>query len=165
MSDWQLNEPIIAAVTRNLTDYLPAELTAIRSGLTDEEQTALPDPAQVYDFVPPPGLLTAFPVVAVEDSSTEFEDDTGSSATGVHQLGIVCFLVNPDQRLLAFGLRRYLQAIMRTILRTDRKDPNGAYWAVNPRGLSYGPTLENEENPRTYMSWAVARFEFKREEL
>ena len=165
MADWQLNEPVIAAVARNLTDYIGSELTAIRSGLSDDEQVALPDPARVYDFVPPPGLLTAFPVLAIEDSSTEFQDDAGFSATGVHQLGIVCFLVNPDQRLLAFGLRRYLQAIMRVVLRNDRKDPDGAYWAVNPRGVSYGPTLESEENPRTYMSWAVARFEFKREEL
>ena len=165
MADWQLNEPIIAAVTRNLETYLSSELAVTRSDLADDEQEALPDPAAIYDFVPPPGLLTAFPVVAIEDSETRFDDDTGSSATGLHTLGIVCFLVNPDQRQLAFGLRRYLQAIVRTVLRDDRKDPNGAYWAVNPQGVSYGPTLESEENPRTYMSWAVARFEFRREEI
>ena len=117
MLDYLLNEPIITALKARLAAELPAELTTRSSGLPAEEAAMLAAPAQILDFAPVPSMLTAFPTIGLLDEASDLEDDTGSTVTGLHRIGIVVYLASPDQRVLAWGLRRYAQAVMKVALR------------------------------------------------
>lgn len=164
--DFKLNEPIIKALQARLTADLPAELAARAAGLPAEEAALLGPPAVVYDFVPTPGLLTQWPTVGLVDETSDLEDDTGSSVTGKHNVGIIVFLQSPDQRLLAWGLRRYAQACLAVALR-ERKLGNGSAdgaWGTGGGKVRWGPTLGDENDPKSIMSWVVVSFWARREE-
>lgn len=149
---------------------LNAEIAAIAAGVTraDEKASLIAiEAAQVFDFVPPPTFLTAFPTVGIEDAASLLEDDTGSAATGKHTMGVVCFCSDPDQHILAWQLRRYMQAITRVVLagRTLGVESPLAAWGTGMVGVSWGPTLASTATPQTWMSWAMLQIWCRREEL
>lgn len=153
MSPVELNEPVVRAVQGMLADELPD----ICSDLD------LPAPVAVETFVPPLALLLDFPTLGIGDAPTRFEDDQGFSATGRHELMIVAFLADQDQEALAWNLRRYGQAIVRT-LRTDLQ-LRGSAFGSGLVGVDPGPTLADKpENPQTFTSWTGVRFWAKRDE-
>lgn len=173
MSNYQLTEPIISALLTRLEDpaQLNVEIANIAAGVGAADQAAslVPvDPVNIFDFVPPPSFLTAFPSIGLQDMSSRFEDDTGFSATGRHTIGIVLFCSDPDQEILSWQMRRYLQAIARVVLagRTLGTSSPLAAWGTGLDGIDWGPTLASSPgNPKTWMSWAVLRMWAKREEL
>ena len=157
----ELNEPLVRALRDRLEDEPPAEVAAINAAIPDA--FALEAPAQVLGHVPTDADFTAFPVVGITDGSSRFEDDTGWAATGVHELIVVAFLVNPDQEALAWQLRRYAKAIARVALRGRSLDPSWEGGVTLVR-VDPGPSLANEEDPRTYFSWIAVTIQAKREE-
>lgn len=164
MADWLLTRPIIDRLQARLTSDLPAQLADVRSGFTGDELAAVPDPRNVYGFVPPDGLLTDLPVVGLAEMGSRIYDDTGSSATAEHKIAAVAFLASPDQRLLALGLRCYATAITRVLLAGQRVD-NPYYFGVTVDDVGWGPTLEGPEDPRTVASFVAITANFRREEL
>ncbi len=168
MADWGLNEPVITALVARLAANLPVELAAIRATLTADEAAALPDPQQVLDFAPPPGYLAGgLPAVGITDAITAAKDDTGSSVTGRHEIGIVVYFADPDQRLLAWGLRRYQQAVCRVAL-AGRGLGSGSVDGAYATGLARilpGQTLQDEDDPRVFTSWSTVVIWAEREEL
>src|SRR5436305_12210095 len=120
-TNYALTAPALLALLARLKDpsQLNAQVADIAShvGPTDEAASLVAiDPLNIHDFVPPPSFLTAFPTLGIQDMGSRLEDDTGSSATGKHSFGIVIFCSDPDQRLLAWMLRRYAQAVVRTVI-------------------------------------------------
>lgn len=169
---YELTEPIVYALLERLQDpaQLNVQVAQIAESLArqDEAASLVPvTPAQIFDFVPPPSYLTAFPSIGIEDATSLLEDDTGSTATGKHSMGIVVFCSDPDQHLLAWQLRRYLQAVTRVVLagRTLGSENGLAAWGTGLQRIAWGPTLESVSTPRTWMSWALLQIWCRREEL
>ena len=160
MSVYLLNEPAILHVVERLGDGLAGVITELNADVTDG--LTIDEPAQILDFVPQLELLTEFPTIAVQDVSTRFEDDIGSSATGLHGLAVVTFLADADQRSLAWGLRRYARAVTECLLRG--RGMGLPIWGVMLDRINWGPTLEAEENPRTYMSWVAVVLELRNDD-
>lgn len=167
-----LTEPLVYALLARLQDpaQLNEEIATIAAGVSRQDESnslvAIP-PAQIFDFVPPPSYLTAFPSIGIQDTSTLAEDDTGVTLTGRHSMGIVVFCSDPDQHLLAWQLRRYLQAITRVALagRTLGSEGALAAWGVGFERISWGPTLESVSTPLTWMSFAMLQIWCRRDEL
>jgi hypothetical protein len=171
-NQYELNEPIVQALLSRLQDptQLNAEIANIAEGVSRQDEAASLKPiapAQVLDFVPPPSYLTAFPTIGIQDTATLGEDDTGHSMTGKHEIGIVIFCSDPDQHILVWQLRRYLQAITRVALagRTLPGTPGAAAWGTGFLGIEWGPTLSSTSSPETWMSFALFRMWARREEL
>jgi hypothetical protein len=173
MGNYSLNEPAIAAVLARLEDpaQLNAEIASIAAGVTAADQAAslVPVPvANINDFVPPPSFLVDFPQIGIQDMGTRLEDDTGHSATGRHNLGIVIFCSDPNPEILAWELRRYAQAVVRVMLR-DRAftEAPAAGWAIGAADplVAWGPTLSKAVNPQVWMSWCVVQIWTRREEI
>lgn len=172
MSTFQLDEPVIQAILARLEDpaQLNAQVAQIAATVTDPDQAAslVPvDPANINDFVPPPSFLVAFPAIGLQDMGTRLEDDTGHSATGRHVVGVVIFCSDPNQEILAWQLRRYAQAVTRTILagRTLNDTITGAAWGTGLDQIAWGPTLSSTATPQTWMSWCVVSIWARREEM
>lgn len=165
--DWQLIEPVVRAMHQRLVRDLPTVLAEKRAGLPEDEAVALADPAAVFDFPATPALLVEFPAITMLDRPSSIEDDTGSSATGRHTIAIVGWVSNPDQRLLAWTLRYYMQAIV-TVAMKDRslsEELPGAGWALGFDGVIPGDTLEDPSSPQEWVSWAAASFWIRRDEV
>ncbi len=169
-----LNEPTILALVARLQDpaQLNAEIAEIASNLplADEAASLVPIPAaQILPFLPPPSFLTAFPTIGIQDLRSKIEDDTGHSATGRHGLGVAIFCSSPDQRLLAWMIRRYAQAVMRValsgrVLEADSQGRTGA-WGTGSEEILWGPTLQSVAKPTTWMSFCVIAIWGRRGEI
>lgn len=145
----QLNEPVIIALQARLAADLPATITGINAAVSDG--FLIDDPVNVYDFIPPVALLTDFPTVGIGDAPSTFEDDQGFSMTGHHRLLVVAYISDPDQRALAWKLRRYAQAIVR-VIRSDLQLGTG--WGSGIERIEPGPTLTDDPDaPRAFTSW------------
>lgn len=149
MAFFELQAPLVTALQARLADDLPAKIDEVNALVTDD--TTIDYPAQVLDYVPLPAQLTEFPTVAIGDLPSTFQDDIGSSVTGVHGLSIVVFLVHQDQRTLAWQLRRYLQAVT-TVALAGRQ--LGDAMGTTLRRITPGPTLDAVESPRAWLTWA-----------
>ena len=172
-----LNEPVIKAILARLEDPTQlnveiAQIAAVAGLPADQAASLVPVPAtNIQDFVPPPSYLTDFPAIGIQDISTAGEDDTGSTMTGKHVIGIVIFCSDPSQEILAWQLRRYAQAVTRVVLATRRigeaTDAAGraAAWGVGFQGIAWGPTLSSTSKPATWMSFCVVQIWARREEL
>lgn len=145
----QLNERVYDAVIARLVAGLPAVITAINAA--DTKGIQLKQVADVLDYVPTPKILTDFPTVALQDGPTEMEDDTGEGGTAVCRFNLVVFHMHADQRQLAIGLRRYLQAVTSVAIEGRAVGP---IWGMTFDGLIPGPTLGRGEEPREWMSYA-----------
>jgi hypothetical protein len=157
----QLNEPIIVELVERLDSDLAGTITAINAGVTDGY--TIDPPAEVYDYIPPPGVLTAFPSVGIGDAPSTFEDDIGSSATGRHGILIVAYQQADEQRKLVWSLRRYAQAITRVVLQGRKLD--SAAWGTGLVAVRPGPTLEDDpESPSVWTSWVGVEIWAKRDE-
>src|SRR5437868_4386248 len=86
----QLIEPVILAVQQRLQQDLPAELD-ITNGDYDDE-VVLEPPAVVLDYIPAEEELVQFPMIGLLHRSGVFQDDIGSSATGVYDITIIAYL-------------------------------------------------------------------------
>lgn len=160
----ELNEPVIAAVyERLLGSDLTDAIDAINAEVDDGIMVEVPQ--QVLDYMPTPELLTEFPTIGIGDAPSTFEDDIGSSATGRHELLICVFCQNADQRALAWQLRRYAQAIVRTVL--DGRNLGDAAWGTGLVRVSPGPALADNPDPEAvqdWMSWTGVQIWAKRDE-
>lgn len=167
-----LTEPGVKAILARLEDpaQLNAEIAQIAAGVTaaDEAASLIPIPAaQIFDFMPPPSYLTDFPTLGIQDMGSRLEDDTGHSTTGRHVFGVGIFCSDPDQHILVWQLRRYAQAVTRTLLsgRILEGSPSAAAWGTGFESIAWGPTLGSTAKPQTWMSWCVVAIWTKREEI
>jgi hypothetical protein len=158
-----LNQPIIVEVQQRLNSDLATNIAAVNAEQTDGFDVEVPGTEEIFDYIPPPGLLTAFPSVGIGDGPSRFEDDIGSSATGRHELLIVAYEQDADQRALAWKLRRHCQAIVRTIL--DGRNLDSAAWGTGLVAIRPGPTIEDDpDNPKVWTSWSGVHIWAKKEE-
>lgn len=151
-----LNEPLVAALVDRLVAELPDAVDELNAAVTDG--WTIDHPAEVLPYVPSPALLTDFPTLGIQDFPSRFEDDIGSSATAVHRLGVVFFLVDADLGGLALQLRRYARVVATVALRSRQLGPA---WSVTLDQYVPGPTLEDEEDPRTWLSFAAITIDAK----
>lgn len=154
-----LSEPVVMAVVDRLELELEAVVDEINATATDG--IVIPQVEEVLDYIPSVRELTRFPTVAVQEIATDFEDDVGWGATGVHRLVVVCFYQHADQRTLARSLRRYAKAIANVVLRTRQIGPA---WGVVLDGTVPGPTLGSREEPRSWMSYVGVAVTLKDEQ-
>lgn len=159
MAYYSLSEPLVTALATRLRTDLPAKIAEINAAATDG--IVLPNPSAVYDFPPQGELLTDFPVLGIQDFPSTFTDDIGSSVTGEYALGIIIWLSSADQRTLAMSLRRYTQAVT-TVALAGRT--LGDAWGTLLRRVYPGPTIDAEENPRTWCSFAIVEISARRSE-
>jgi len=157
-----LNEPVVHALVARLGDRLPAIVTELNAATSDG--FTIEEPVAVLDYVPPLAELDGigYPTVAISDLPSRFEDDIGSSATGRHRLQVVCFVANTDPRALAWQLRRYSRAVATAALEGRSLPPD--VWGSLLVRVNPGPTLEDEEDPRTYLSWTAVELDFRTDE-
>jgi hypothetical protein len=156
----ELNEPVIRALEQRLKDDLPAAIAEINDSVDDGFTLAEP---KILTYVPPPSDLLDPPVIGIGDAPSQFEDDSGFSATGRHELLIVAYDQSSDQEALAWQLRRWTLAITRVAL-AGRKLGDAA-WGTGLRGTAPGRTLvDDPDNPREWFSWSGIRIWAKRDE-
>lgn len=156
----QLNEPVVTTLRSRLETELPAIVTAINATVTDG--FTIDAPQRVLDYIPPVGDLNALPLIGISDGEMILEDDTGWGATGVFDISVVVYLQSSDQRVLAWQLRRYAQALVRAI-----RTPTiaiGEGWGVYNFRVRPGPTLGRDESPRQWLSTIAVTFTVKTEQ-
>jgi len=165
VSDWLLNEPVVRALHARLAGpELEQALADLRdAGDVAGESELLVAPAAVLDYPATPGELVAFPALTMLDRPSEVRDDAGHSATGRHVVYVLIHLVSSDQRQLAWGLRRYAQAVVRVMLRDRMLE--GAAWGTGFHGQVPGDTLEAEEDPQTWHARTAVGIWADREEV
>lgn len=151
MALFSLHEPIIDALVTRLQADLPAAIATLNGTVTDG--WPLEEPAQILDYVPTDGRLGAFPTIAIQDVGVTLENDVGSSAESRTELGIVYFLRQQDPQGMARQLRRYGRVIASVALAGRSLPPQG--WGTGYVRWVPGPTLEVQEDPRTWMTWAA----------
>lgn len=149
MAYLKLTEPVVTALAAELTSGLPTVISEINAAVTDGYTLATP--LQILDYVPSRSDLTGLPVVGVQDLPARFQDDIGSSATGIIELGVIVFLAHPERRGLARLCRRWQQAVA-TVALSGRMIGTAGY-GVTLREAVPGPTLEREEDPRGWESF------------
>lgn len=160
----ELNEPVVHAVRDRLNANLAAHITAINAAAaTVADGFTIENPAAVLDYIPSPGELVNFPTVGIGDGRQLFRDDIGHNAELDCHITVVAYLADADQRALAWRLRRYSQAIARTIL-ADRNLGTAAYGTGLDR-VDPGPTLASDESPRTFLSWIAVTIRASRDEV
>lgn len=153
------NEALIDAVVARLEAELPALIAELNAA--DDKQILLEGDPVVYDYVPAVKELNRFPAFAIQDEPAEFEDDTGFGATGVHDLTVIVYDQAPDQRTLAWSLRRYARIVASILLDGRRLEPA---WGVTLNAIVPGPTLSRSEEPREWMSWCAVSVKLRIEE-
>ena len=144
MAFYKLSEPLVTALAARLRTDLPAKVAEINAAATDGIVLPIPAAANIYDFPPQGELLTDFPVFGVQDFPSTFDDDIGA-----------------DQHTLAMSLRRYCQAVTTVALDTRKL---GDAWGTLLKRVYPGPTIDAEENPRTWVSFAVVEISARRSE-
>lgn len=159
-----LNIPIVAALVDRLQNDLDAAIDAYNGAAADGTfQLTKAADSRVLDYIPPPNFLDDYPVIGIGDAPARFEDDIGSSATGVHQLLVVVYWQDDEQQNLARRLRGYAATVARVVL-ADR-NLGSAAWGTTLLGVDPGPTLADDpEDPKVWMSWVGLRIQAKREE-
>lgn len=170
MTYMRLSSGVVRACIERLDQDLPAVIAEINADVPDGEE--IEAPKAIFPIVPSPGLLVDYPAVGFRWMPSRLEDDTGGSATGVHELACVYFLVNPDLELLGWQLAHYASALTTVLLR-DRRIGSGAAngdgaWGVTFVNWLPGPTLGDADDPeqvKTYLSYGAIVLRFKREEL
>lgn len=163
-------EPVIDGLVKRLQDELPAIVTQVNSEHTDG--VAIKPPDKVLDHVPPVETLFDTPLVGVAEGPQRFEDDIGSSATGISEIIVVCYVQSDDQQTLVTHLRRWRTALLRGCLPATRTIPHAttagvnAAWAVNLVRVEPGQTLgEMEaEQVRSWLSWVRLVLEARHDE-
>lgn len=159
---FQLSEPLILALVDRLRADLPAVIDEINQRPEVGINIIMPPPEAIYDYIPPPGILTSYPSIGIGEGPSKFEDDIGSSATGVFSLAIVIYEQASEQRELVWKLRRMAQAVTTVALEGRRL---GNSWGVTFDSSDPGPTLvDDEENPREWMSWVGVRINARTDE-
>lgn len=170
MRTYMLNQPVLEAlVARFQSAAMASALTEIRAAVAAKYAVMLQPPAQVLAFAPPPSMLPALPVLGMIDSDSRLTDDTGSSLTGEHDVGVVAYLANPDPDMLAWGLRYYMQAVVEVAMEGRNLGTGSAdgAWGTGARRIIWGPMLQDEDpqgRART-MSWATFVLWARREEI
>lgn len=148
-----LNEQVVKAVLARLENRLGDYIDEVNAGVSDGYE--IEPPAVIFPSIPNIGLLTQWPSIGIQDVSANLEDDIGWAATGVCDLAVLAFLVDPDTIALGWKLRRYSRALASCLLE-GRQLTEGGVWGVTFQGVRPGPTLGDAEDPegvRTYTSW------------
>lgn len=159
----RLIEPAVDALLSRLQSDLPAAVTTVNGEHSDGY--TIEAPAQVYDFVPPESMLTDFPTVGITHVDGRFEDDIGSSATGVYRLAVYTFVQDSDQEALAKKIRRTTLAVARVVLASRNFGTgSGVPWGVTVDRIDYGPALADTDKPESYMSFSVLTVQVKLDE-
>lgn len=159
----KLNEPIVVELAERIRADLPAIIAEINAEVTDGAELELIPDDRVLEYVPDAGSMQAgIPVIGIGDGPQSFEDDIGSSATGVYEQLIVVFVQDADQERLARLLRRYVRALAIVVLKNRRLD---SAWGIGLRRIIPGPTLaDNATSPQTWLSWTGVQIWCKTDE-
>jgi hypothetical protein len=151
-------EPVIAALKARLDEDLPTAVDTVNATVTDG--TLIEQPQQILDYIPHPGILTAYPTIGISEGIGRWADDIGVEVTGLHELSIVAFLQADDQQTLVRQLRRTRAAILACVMDgrvlEDATDPTrNRAWGVLLRQIIPGPSLEvtTPEQVVWWMSW------------
>lgn len=148
-----LNEQLVTALAAKLTTGIPTAVTEINAAVTDG--FTISNPFEVLDYVPDQREISSKaangPLVGIQDVSTTLKDDIGSSATGVHQLAVLVWLVEADRAALARKLRRYQRALATACLSGRTISTIG--YGVTLKAAAHGPTLDRDEDPRGWCSF------------
>lgn len=156
MAHYSLWEPLVDALVTRLQTNLAATVTEINAATTDGYTITAADPAWILPYPPQPEMLTqvgapGVPVIGVQAMPATYTDDIGTSLTGHYTLGILCFLADADQKGLVRRLGRQLQAI--TTVALSGRNLGAAAYGTTLRRVVPGPSIDVQENPRTWISW------------
>ena len=145
--DLKLSEPVVGALLTRLTDDLPAKIAELNSGSGID----IEHPKAIYDFVPGKRRLDSagYPALGIQDLTTELID---GNFTGQHELGVLVYLADSEEDLLSRKIRRYVRAVASVVLEGHALPP--VAYGVTLGRINYGPTLNTEENPRPWVTWA-----------
>lgn len=156
-----LNGPVITTLKARLETNMPIMIADINLNQITPVYT-IDNPAQVLDYIPTTADLFQFPTLGISDGNILLDDDTGWGATGIFDLTVVAFIQDADLRALAWKLRRYAQAMVRSIRSPDMKLGDG--WGIYNFSVRPGPTLGRDEDPRLFMSTVAVTFFVKTEQ-
>ncbi len=171
MAYYDLNERAILAMSGRLKNNLNANIDAINAATVADatrNQTQIAYPALVLDAPPVPGQLTQFPIVAIADGNIQFVDDVGWGATGLYEMVVLAYVMDPDPEVLAWKLRRYAQAIITTAIvgrNVDYGIYSGAWGAILKRVVP-GRRVARQDpaGAQQIMSWVGVVLELKDEQ-
>lgn len=171
MAYYDLNERAILAVLGRLNNNLKANIDAVNANTASDpnrNQTVIAYPASVLDAPPPLGQLVNFPIIAVIDGNMTFTDDVGWGATGNYEMTIVVYCSSPDPTTLAWQLRRYVQAVLTTVI-IGRTMDYGSYdgaWGLILKNIVPGRRISRQDpgGVQTILSWTGITIALKDEQ-
>jgi hypothetical protein len=172
----ELNEPVIKTLLTVLESGLTGQVETLNSEATDSFE--VDTPAQLLAYMPFAATLAGgLPAVGIQDLNTTFFNDLQHSMEAEHTIAVVTVIQTADHETLAWQLRRYNQAILRTIqadrqlgvLSVMRKEALVEY--VKFTGVQWGPLLADRnpdaegEPPTSFRSWTGITLECRRQEV
>jgi hypothetical protein len=149
-----LNETLVPAIVQLLENDLQAAIEALNTA-GRPNGIPLPMPVDIFDHPASPGELVNFPTLTVADMSADWPVDAGNFALGVYQQRVDVHLHAPDQGELAWQVRGYGRALANLFhLSTGLQDLCASCALVRRVRWVPGATLDREEAPRTWQTWA-----------
>lgn len=163
-------EPIKDGLVAMLKSDLPTIVDQVNAEHTDGY--TIGQAHAILDHVPPVETLFETPLIGVAEGPQRFEDDIGSSATGVSELVVVVYVQADDQQTLVKHLLRWRLALLRGCLPAARAIPHptqagvNAAWSVRPLRVDPGQTLGemDAEQVKTWLSWVRVVLEVRHDE-
>lgn len=149
-----LNEDLVPAIVLLLENSLATQIQALNSA-GRPNGIPLPEPVDIFDHPASPGELVNFPTITVADVTANWPVDAGSFALGTYDQRIDVHLHAPAQGELAWQVRGYGRALANLFHESTGLQalcPSCAL-VMRTRWVP-GPTLDREEGPRTWQTWA-----------
>lgn len=149
--DLKLSEPVVAALLDRLSTQLAPKISELNAGTGVDVEV----PKAIYDFVPGKTRLDGggYPAIGIQDLTSELVD---GNFTGEHSLGVLIYLAEAEEDVLARKMRRYVRAVSSVVIEGHALPP--AAYGLRLGRINYGPTLNTEENPRPWVTWARIPF-------
>lgn len=160
---YQMAAELVPAIVAQFEANKQAQVDAINADITDGFTIELPQ--QIVDFAPTPATLEgSLPLLGIADFPTRFEDDLVHSTTSVCQFAIMAAIADPDQRALAWKLRRY-RTLIANLIQVDRTF-GGKCWTTLFDQIAPGPYMANTNPERdlAYLSWFYFLITCRRDE-
>lgn len=149
-----LNETLVPAIVQLLENSLATQIQALNSA-GRPNGIPLPEPEDIFDHPASPGELVNWPTLTVADTNVTWPVDAGSFALGVYEQRVDVHLHAPDQTQLAWQVRGYGRALANLFHESTALQQLCPSCALVTRTRWVpGMTLDREEEPRTWQTWA-----------
>lgn len=156
---YELYERVASALRSAVATDINTRIDAVNSAVTDG--TTIEYPKEVLDHMPPLDAVFDFPLIGIIDGPGTWEDDTGFEAKGVYQMSLICVLQNAEIQLLVRQTRRYVKALVNSIMYATDNLPRRSLGPIYGMrvvrivpGQIFNEVHDESSPPYAFVTWA-----------